>query len=97
MSLEKILSITGKSGLFKLIPQTRGGFVAESLIDNKRLSVNARQNVSLLSEIAVPPLSAEVPLKKVFGIIKEKENGRLTRVNPKDTNDMREEYSFSIL
>jgi len=97
MSLEKILSITGKSGLFKLIAQTRGGFVAESLIDNKRLSVNARQNVSLLSEIAVYTLSEEVPLKKVFGIIKEKENGQLTSVNPKDSNDLLEEYFFSIL
>ena len=34
MALDKILSITGKPGLFKLIAQTRGGFIAESLIDN---------------------------------------------------------------
>jgi Domain of unknown function (DUF5606) len=97
MSLEKILSITGKPGLYKLIAQTRGGFVAESLIDNKRLSVNARQNVSLLSEIAVYTLSEEVPLKKVFGIINEKENGQPTSVNPKDSNDELEAYFFNIL
>mgnify|MGYP000967417566 FL=1 len=77
MSLEKIIAIAGKPGLFKLITQTRAGFVAESLIDNKRLSVNVQQNVSVLSEIAIYTLTEEVPLKQVFLKIKEKENGKM--------------------
>jgi len=97
MSLEKVLAITGKPGLYKLIAQTRGGFVAESLLDKKRLSVNARQNVSVLSEIAIYTLSEEVPLKKVFSIIKEKENGKPASVAPKDSKDKLEEYFFGIL
>jgi len=32
MSLDKVLAISGKPGLFKLIAQTRGGFIAESLL-----------------------------------------------------------------
>lgn len=35
MSLDKILSISGKPGLFKIVTQTRGGLIAESLIDKK--------------------------------------------------------------
>ena len=97
MSLEKILSITGKPGLYKLIAQTRGGFVAESLLDKKRLTVNARQNVSVLSEIAIYTLTEEVPLKKVLNSIKEKENGQPTTVTAKDSNDKLEEYFFSVL
>ncbi|PKQ44304.1 DUF5606 family protein [Confluentibacter flavum] len=97
MSLEKILSITGKPGLYKLIAQTRGGFVAESLLDKKRVSVNVRQNVSVLSEIAIYTLTEEVPLKKVLNIIKEKENGQPTTVTAKDSNDKLEEYFFSVL
>ncbi|MGE5944929.1 MAG: DUF5606 domain-containing protein [Flavobacteriales bacterium] len=97
MSLEKILSITGKPGLYKLIAQTRGGFVAESLLDKKRLTVNARQNVSVLSEIAIYTLTEEVPLKKVLNNIKEKENGQPTPVTAKDSNDKLEEYFFSVL
>jgi len=97
MSLEKILSITGKPGLYKLIAQTRGGFVAESLLDKKRLTVNARQNVSVLSEIAIYTLSEEVPLKKVLNTIKEKENGQPTPVTAKDSNDELEEYFFNVL
>ena len=66
MSLEKILSITGKPGLYRVNTQTRSGFLAESLIDGKRIAVNIRSNVSLLSEIAIYTLSEEVPLREVF-------------------------------
>ena len=97
MSLEKIIAIAGKPGLFKLITQTRAGFVAESLIDNKRLSVNVQQNVSVLSEIAIYTLTEEVPLKKVFLKIKEKENGQQTSVSAKASKDALEEFFFNIL
>ena len=97
MSLEKVLAIAGKPGLYKLIAQTRGGFVAESLIDKKRLSVNVRQNVSVLSEIAIYTLTEEVPLKQVFENIKNKENGGQTSVKAKDSKDALEEYFFEVL
>lgn len=97
MSLEKIIAIAGKPGLFKLVAQTRGGFIAESLIDNKRLSVNVQQNVSVLSEIAIYTLTEEVPLKDVLSKIKENEKGEPTSVSPKDSKDKLEEYFFSIL
>ena len=49
MGLDKILSIAGKPGLYKVVAQTRSGFVAESLIDKKKVSVNMQSNVSVLS------------------------------------------------
>lgn len=97
MSLNKVLSIAGKPGLYKLIAQTRGGFVAESLIDKKRLSVSVQQNVSVLSEIAIYTLTEEVPLKDVFENIKKKENGKQTSIKPKDSKDKLEEYFFEVL
>jgi len=97
MSLDKIISIAGKPGLYKLITQTRGGFVAESLLDNKRISVNAQQNVSVLSEIAIYTLTEEVPLKDVFANIYKKEDGKETSVSAKDSKDQLEEYFFNVL
>ena len=97
MSLDRILSISEKPGLFKLITQTRSGFIAESLIDGKRVSVNLRSNVSLLSEIAIYTLTEEVPLKRVFDNIKNKENGGPTSVKPKESKDKLEEYFFDVL
>ncbi|GAA4897300.1 hypothetical protein GCM10023311_22620 [Flaviramulus aquimarinus] len=97
MSLEKVLSISGKPGLYKLIAQTRGGFVAESLLDNKRISVSVQNNISVLSEIAIYTLTEEVPLSRVLNSIKEKENGAPASVKPKDSKDKLEEYFFGIL
>jgi len=97
MSLEKVISISGKPGLYKLITQTRGGFVAESLIDKKRISVSIQNNVSVLSEIAIYTLSEEIPLRDVFQKIKAKENGQQTSVKPKDSKDKLEEYFFNVL
>ena len=97
MGLESVLAIAQKPGLFKLVTQTRGGFIAESLLDGKRISVNLNSNVSLLSEIAIYTLSKEVPLKDVFNKIKTKENSAKTSVSHKDSKDTLEEYFFEIL
>ncbi|MCL5129762.1 DUF5606 domain-containing protein [Algibacter sp. L4_22] len=97
MSLDKVLSIAGKPGLYNLVTQTRGGFIAESLIDKKRITVNVRQNVSVLSEIAIYTLTEEVPLKQVLLNIKNKENGQESSVKPKDGKDKLEEYFFDVL
>ena len=74
MSLQKILAISGKPGLFELKLQTRTGFVAESLIDSKKITVGMKSNVSLLSEIAVYTYNQEVKLAEVFKAIATKEN-----------------------
>ncbi|MDH3795803.1 MAG: DUF5606 domain-containing protein [Flavobacteriaceae bacterium] len=97
MSLEKILSIEGKPGLFKMLTQTRSGFVAESLLDGKRLSVGIANNVSLLSEIAIFTLEEEVPLGEVFQKIHEKEKGGKTSVGHKESKLKLEEYFFEVL
>ena len=75
MELDKILAISKKPGLYKLITQSRGGFIAESLLDQKRISVSISSNVSLLSEIAIYTLTEELPLKEVFSKIFDKEKG----------------------
>jgi hypothetical protein len=97
MSLEKVLSISEKPGLFKLVTQTRNGFIAESLIDGKRLSVSINSNVSLLSEIAIYTLTEEVPLIKVLKTIKDKENGKATSISHKNSKDELEEFFFEVL
>lgn len=96
MSLDKILSISGKPGLYQLKTQTRTGLLAEALADGKRITVSARQNVSLLSEIAIYTLTEEVPLREIFSKISEKENGG-EAISHKSSKDQLEEYFFNIL
>lgn len=97
MSLDKILSIGGKPGLYRLLTQTRTGFVAESLLDSRRISVGMHNNVSLLSEIAIYTLDKELPLKEVFTKIKKKENGGKTSVGHKENKLKLEEYFFELI
>lgn len=74
MNLDKILAISGKPGLYALKVQTRSGFVAESLIDGKKITVGLRSNVSLLSEISIYTVSQEKPLVEVMRNIAVKED-----------------------
>lgn len=74
MNLEKILAISGKPGLYVLKVQTRTGFVAESLLDGKKITVNLKSNVSLLSEISIYTHEGEKPLTEVMQRIATKEN-----------------------
>lgn len=96
MSLEKILSIAGKPGLYQLKTQTRSGFLAESLLDGKKISVGARHNVSLLSEIAIYTLTEELPLREVFTKISDKESGGAA-ISHKSSKDELEEYFFNVI
>ncbi len=96
MELDKVLSISGKPGLYELKAQTRGGFIAESMMDGKKISVNMRHNVSLLSEIAVYTYTEEVPLREIFQKIKEKEDGGQA-ISHKESKAKLEEYFGEIL
>ncbi len=97
LTLDKILAISQKPGLYRLLTQTRSGLLAESLIDGKKISVNIRNNISILSEIAIYTLTEELPLQEVFKKMRDKESGEPTSISHKSSRDELEEYFFSIL
>ncbi len=96
MSVEKILAISGKPGLYALKLQTRTGFVAESLIDGKKITVGLRSNVSLLSEISVYTYDGEVRLSEVFAAIAEKEDDGAA-ISHKEDNDTLVTYFREVM
>lgn len=75
MDLTKIISISGKPGLYKLVAQAKSGFIVEDLDKGKKTTISAQNNVSLLENVAIYGVSEEFPLKEVFSKIFEKENG----------------------
>lgn len=97
MSLEKILAISKKPGLFKLVNPSRSGYIVTCMLDQRRSFVKMDKNLSLLSEISVYTLEAELPLADVFKKIFKKEDGKKTAVNPKASKDALEAYFFSVL
>ena len=94
--LDKIISISGKPGLFILLSQTRNGVIAESIINKEKTSVNSIQHINLLSEIQVYGLVEEYPLIKVFEKIFQYESGMKTKINPKSATKYLEEYFFEV-
>jgi hypothetical protein len=96
MSLEKILSISGKPGLYVLKVQTRTGFVAESLLDGKKVTVSLKSNVSLLSEISIYTYDAEKPLAEIIQSIAKRENKGQT-ISHKEDNATLLSYFREIL
>lgn len=89
MTLEKIIAITGKPGLYELEQQTRTGFIAKNIADGKRLTATMRHEVSSLDRIAIYCYDEEVMLGEVFNAIFEVEkatNGELS-INPKKASN----------
>ena len=66
MDLSKILSISGKNGLFKMISQGKNNFIVESLEDHKRFPAFQSDGVSTLENISIYTKEDSVELKKLF-------------------------------
>ncbi len=96
MEFEKILSVSGKPGLYELKTQTRGGILAQSLVDGKKIQVNLRNNISLLSEISIYTYADETPLKDIFSKIYVQTEGQKT-IDHKSPKKELEKYFREIL
>jgi polyphosphate kinase len=81
--LDKILSISGKPGLYKLISGTKKMIIVESLADKKRMPAYSNGNVISLNDIAIYTDEEEVPLRTVFETIKTKEDGKEIKLDAK--------------
>ena len=74
--LKKVLSISGKPGLFKLISQGRNMLIVEALATGKRQPAYARDKVVSLGDIAIYTNAEEVSLGSVFKSIYDKFEGK---------------------
>jgi hypothetical protein len=97
MDLKEILSVSGYGGLFKVIKQSKTGFIVESLIDNKRMQAFATSKISTLEEIAIFTESSEVHLKEVLRSIFKMEDGKSVNLGSKSTGEEFKAYFAKIL
>jgi len=91
--LKEILSISGKSGLFKLVSQGKNMLVVESLVDGKRMPTYSRDKVTSLGDINIFTESSDVPLGEVLDKFLKKEDGKEIVIDPKTAgNDVLRKY-----
>lgn len=84
--LTKILSISGKPGLYKLISTNKNLNIVESLADGKRIPAYLQEKIVALSDVSIYTNEADVPLRQVLKKIKDKENGQRVALPPKASN-----------
>lgn len=74
MNLRALVSVTGKPGLFKLIGQSKTGFILETLDDKKiKSTVNlSTTKMATLEDITIYGEEDEIRLLDVFETMKEK-------------------------
>ena len=72
MDLSKVVTISGKPGLFLVTSSGAGKLVVESLLDGKRTPAFANDKISSLEEISIFTTGDDKPLKEVFVSIHEK-------------------------
>jgi hypothetical protein len=97
MDLSKIMAISGKSGLFRIISQTKGGLIVESLSDGKKIPVFASDRSSVLEDISMFTYGEDVPLKNILWNIFQKEEGKQASIDPKADGNKLREYFESVL
>ena len=75
---ERILTISGKPGLYRLLSSGRNMIIVEMVdASKKRTPVHNTDKVVMLDDIAIYTDTEEVPLREVFAKIYEKENAVL--------------------
>ena len=87
MDLSGIISVTGMSGLYKVISQTKSGLIVESLVDGKRLPVYSTSKLSSLDDISIYGQGDDIPLKHILRGIRDSKSGT-TVPTSKDSNDV---------
>ena len=96
MEFNKIISVSGKPGLFQIISQSKKVIIVEALLDKKRFPVNASKNVSMLENIAIYTHEEEVPLLTIFKTMFEKSEGKET-ISHKESSSKLTNYFAEIL
>lgn len=87
MDLTKIVTISGKPGLYQIKSQAIGRIILESLIDGKSVPAFANDRMSSLEEISIFSTDEDRPLKDVFKMINEKMGEKVDFDFKKASND----------
>lgn len=66
MDYKEILTISGKSGLFKLVSQSKSSAIVESLTEHNRMPLFMSSKASSLEEIYLFTEDGSIALKEVF-------------------------------
>ena len=85
--LKKILAISGKPGLYKLISYGKNTLIVESLVDGKRIPAHSRDKIISLGDISIYTTSEDKPLGEVMDTIFKEFDGKAVNTADYKTPD----------
>ena len=85
--LKKILSIAGKSGLYKLVSYGKSMLIVENLETGKRTPAYARDKIVSLGDISIYTLEEDKPLGEVLQALLDKQEGNTVDADVAKDND----------
>lgn len=95
--LKKILSISGKPGLYKLISYGKNMIIVEGLTDKKRFPAYSHNKIISLGDIAIYTSGDEVPLANVLDTISKKYEAKPLNAADYKTNEALQAFFGDIL
>jgi hypothetical protein len=95
--LKKILSISGRPGLYRLVSYGKNMLLVEGLTDGHRFPVHSRERVMSLGDISIFTTSEDVPLSQVFENTGKKFENKAIDVKAYSTPDKLHEFMGAVL
>lgn len=96
MTLDKIIAISGRPGLYELVSAGKKNLIVHSLVDNKRFPISALSSISTLDSIAVYTEIEEVQLSNILYKIFQKESGKKA-ISHKESAKTLTDYFLEVL
>jgi hypothetical protein len=96
MTIDKIIAVSGKPGLYQILSAGKQNLIVQSLADGKRIPITTTNNISTLDSIAVYTYTEEIPLTDVFYTIFQKESGKAC-ISHKENSKKLTDFFLEIL
>lgn len=95
--LKKILSISGRPGLYKLVSYGKNMLLVEALADGKRFPVHTRDRVIALGDISIFTTADDIPLAKVLENVGKKFENKAIDTKAYSTPEKLHEFIGTVL
>ena len=95
--LKKILSISGRPGLYKLVSYGKNMLLVEGLADGKRFPVHSRERVMALGDISIFTEGEDVPLSQVLENTGKKFDNKAIDAKAYSTPEQLHDFMASVL
>ncbi len=95
--LKKILSISGRPGLYRLVSYGKNMLLVEGLADGHRFPVHSRERVMSLGDISIFTTTEDTPLAQVFENVGKKFENKAVDAKEYSTPDKLHEFMGAVL